>query len=163
MNTFWQYFWPLFALGLVLGGLFGTFGFRRRRRMLFVAGGAIALAGAILWHWPLGAADRLTTKVESTAEFVLNDWEMGGVEGRLQRDPLSRRLHLSGPADQFQREQLVLIMGTIPGVSSATWSSDRGVPLVVEAAGAALLGFLIGLLLAYLVELRRRYNAQWTW
>jgi hypothetical protein len=163
VNAFWQYFWPLFALGLVLGGLFGTLAFRRRRRMLFVAGGAIALAGAVLWHWPLGAADRLTQKVESTAEFVLNDWEMGGVEGRLRRDPLSRKLHLSGPADEFQREQLVLIMGTIPGVSSATWSSDRGVPLIVEAAGAALLGFLIGLLLAYLVELRRRYNAQWSW
>jgi hypothetical protein len=28
---------------------------------------------------------------------------------------------------------------------------------------ASLLGFLLGLLLAYLVELRRRYNAQWNW
>ena len=36
-------------------------------------------------------------------------------------------------------------------------------PLIVEAAAVALLGFLFGLLLAYLVELRRRYNAQWTW
>jgi hypothetical protein len=26
-----------------------------------------------------------------------------------------------------------------------------------------VLGFLFGLLLAYLIELRRRYNAQWTW
>jgi hypothetical protein len=27
----------------------------------------------------------------------------------------------------------------------------------------AVLGFLFGLLVAYLVELRRRYNAQWNW
>ena len=27
----------------------------------------------------------------------------------------------------------------------------------------AVLGFLFGLLLAYLIELHRRYNAQWNW
>ena len=30
-------------------------------------------------------------------------------------------------------------------------------------AGIALLGFLFGLLLAYLGELHRRHNAQWNW
>jgi ABC-type lipoprotein release transport system permease subunit len=35
--------------------------------------------------------------------------------------------------------------------------------LLVEGLFAAVLGFLLGLLLAYLVELRRRYNAQWNW
>jgi hypothetical protein len=55
-------------------------------------------------------------------------------------------------------------MDELPGVSSTTWSSDGGgVPLIVEGAGVSLLGFLLGLLLAYLVELRRRYNAQWNW
>jgi hypothetical protein len=27
----------------------------------------------------------------------------------------------------------------------------------------SVLGFVVGLILAYVVELRRRYNAQWKW
>ena len=55
-------------------------------------------------------------------------------------------------------------METLPGVSAATWSNaGGGTPLIAEGAGTSLLGFLIGLVLAYLVELRRRYNAQWNW
>lgn len=34
-------------------------------------------------------------------------------------------------------------------------------PLIVEAFGVALVGFSFGLVLAYLVELRRRSNAEW--
>jgi len=164
MNTFWEYFWPIAALGFVLGSILGTFGFRRRRRAFFLAGLVLAIGGTALWHGPLGAADRLSTIIESRARFVLVDWEMGQVEGKLSHGPLTRRLLLSGPADDFQRRELVRIMSTIPGVSSATWSKqDRGIPLIAEAFGVSVLGFLIGLLLAYLVELRRRYNAQWKW
>jgi len=36
-------------------------------------------------------------------------------------------------------------------------------PLIVEAFAMSLAGFLIGLTLAYLVELRRRANAEWRW
>ena len=36
-------------------------------------------------------------------------------------------------------------------------------PVIVEAWAMALAGFLIGLTLAYLVELRRRANAEWRW
>jgi hypothetical protein len=72
---------------------------------------------------------------------------------------------LSGPADDFQRSELVRIIGEVPGVSTATWSANdgAGIPLIVEGAVVAILGFLLGLLLAYLVELRRRHNAQWNW
>jgi len=164
MNTFWEYFWPVAALGFVFGSILGTLGYRRKRRAFFIAGLALAIAGAALWHGPLGAAGRLSTIIESRARFVLVDWEMSQVQGRLHHDPLTRRLRLSGPADDFQRQELVRIMGTIPGVSSATWSNqDRGIPLIGEAFGVSLMGFLIGLLLAYLFELRRRYNAQWKW
>jgi hypothetical protein len=163
MNPFWAYFWPLFAFGLAAGAILGLLGFRRRRRLLIAAGAALTLGGAALWHWPLGAADRLVAKVESTAEFVLTDWEMSQVQARLHREPLTRRLLLSGPADDFQRTELVRMMSTIPGVSTATWSRGGGLPLIIEAAGASLLGFLVGLLLAYVAELRRRYNAQWKW
>ena len=36
-------------------------------------------------------------------------------------------------------------------------------PLLVEAFGVALAGFLAGLILAYVVDLRRRSNAEWRW
>jgi ABC-type lipoprotein release transport system permease subunit len=35
--------------------------------------------------------------------------------------------------------------------------------MIAESAAAAVLGFLLGLLLAYLIELHIRYNAQWDW
>jgi hypothetical protein len=89
---------------------------------------------------------------------------MTQVTGHLHHGPLTRRVLLSGPADDFQRSELVRLLNQLPGVASARWSSDGGgLPLVVEGLGVALLGFLFGLLLAYLVELRRRYNAQWNW
>lgn len=37
------------------------------------------------------------------------------------------------------------------------------IPLIVEAGAMALGGFLAGLFFAYLVELRRRSNAEWRW
>ena len=37
------------------------------------------------------------------------------------------------------------------------------IPLIVEAGAIAFGGFLVGLLFAYLVELRRRSNAEWRW
>ena len=164
MNVLLQYFWPIAALGFGLGAILGTLALRRQRRMFAVAGVLAALAGAALWHGPLGAADRFATSIEHTARFVLVDWEMGQVQGRLHRGPLTRRLLLTGPADDFQRSELARIMGTIPGVSGATWSSRAsGLALIVEAAVVSLLGFLLGASLAYLVELRRRHNAEWKW
>lgn len=35
------------------------------------------------------------------------------------------------------------------------------IPLIVEALGLSLAGFLVGLLLAYLLALHRRANAEW--
>jgi hypothetical protein len=56
------------------------------------------------------------------------------------------------------------LLDQLPGVSSVSWSATgRGVPLIAESALVALVGFLVGLLFAYLVELHRRYNAQWEW
>ena len=82
---------------------------------------------------------------------------------RLLRDPLTRRVMMSGTADDFQRSELVRLMKDIPGVSGASWDRSGGIPLIAEAMIASLLGFLIGLLLTYGIERRRRYNAQWTW
>ncbi|HEX2803833.1 MAG TPA: hypothetical protein VHN55_07635 [Sphingomicrobium sp.] len=163
MNPLWSYFWPLFALGLLLGGLAGSIWLRRKRRLALLVGAAVALAGSALWHGPVGAADRFAATVDRSAQRTLTDFEMSQIEAHLRRGPLSRRLILSGPADDFQRTELVRIMSATPGVSRATWSTGAGLPLLAEAALASASGFLLGLLLAYLVELHRRHNAQWKW
>jgi hypothetical protein len=166
MNPLWAYFWPAFAVGLLAGVVAGILGFRRKskRNATFAVGLCAALAAAGLWHGPLGAADRFANIVQRDADATLQFYEMTQVTAQLHRGPLTRRLILLGPADQFQTSELARTMDTLPGVSRAQWSaSPAGLPLIVEGLAVALLGFLLGLLLAYLVELRRRYNAQWNW
>jgi hypothetical protein len=153
------------AAGLVIGVVGGLIAFRRTRQWLPLAiAAAAALAAASLWHGPMGAADRIATTIERDVQATLTYYEMTAVDARLQRGPLTRKLALKGPADDFQRVELVRVLNTLPGVTGATWSAQsRGLPLIVEAALAALGGFLAGLVIAYLVELRRRHNAQWKW
>jgi hypothetical protein len=166
MNPLWTYFWPILCTGLLTGGLGGLFGFRRQRRRPLIIAGAVALVAAAAWHGPLGAAGRFTATIERQARQALDHYEMYKVSAHLHRAPLTRRLIFTGPPDldDFQRGELVRLFGQLPGVSSVRWS-DRGggIPMLAEAELAAILGFLGGLLIAYLVELRRRYNAQWTW
>lgn len=164
MNVLWSYFWPCISAGLLAGVIGGLIGFRRRRRLPFGAAFLVAAALACLWHGPLGAADRLTSKSETYARQALDYYEMTAVTAHLQRDPLSRRLVLSGPADDFQTRELQRVMSQVPGVGRATWSrNERGIPLFAEAIGAALAGALLGMLFAYLADLHRRHNAQWNW
>ena len=127
-------------------------------------GVVVAIALAALWHGPAGAADRFTAEVERGIRQTIVYWEIPQVSGHLHRGPLTRRAMLSGPADDFQRSQLAQYVSEVPGVSSASWSTSAGgVPLIVEGAAVALLGFLFGLFGAYLRDIRRRYNAQWNW
>jgi hypothetical protein len=166
MNALWSYFWPCFAAGLLIGGPAGTIAFRRhsKRNAALVVGTLAALALAALWHGPLGGAERFEASVQRGIRQTLVYYEMTQVSGHLHHGPLTRHVNLSGSADDFQRESLVRFMNQIPGVRDTSWSPDEGgLPLVVEGFGVAVLGFLFGLLLAYLVELRRRYNAQWNW
>lgn len=166
MNAWWQYFWPLFAAGAIAGLVSGLVGFRDnagRRQRTIAIGAAAAMAMVLLWHGPFGGSARFAGAVERQVHFVLNDWEMGAVTGRLQRGPLTRRLELRGPGDAFQRRELSKLMELVPGVASARWSKGRALPLLAEGTLAAMLGFLAGLLAAYLLDLRRRHNAQWTW
>lgn len=166
MNAFWSYFWPAFGAGLLFGVISGAIGFRPRawRKTILLSGALFSVAGAMLWDGPLGAAERLAKDVEQNARRTVVYYEVPQVTAHLHRNPLTRRILLSGPADDFQRRELVRLMEDIPGVRDASWSADGGgVPLAAEGGAAAVLGFLFGLLLAYLVELRRRYNAQWNW
>ncbi len=166
MNAFWSYFWPPFGLGLAAGVIAGAIAYRRGSlRLVSLAGGvAASILLAAVWHGPLGGADLFSTKVNRGIRATLVYFEMTQVTAHLHQNPLTRRVLLSGTADDFQRSELVRLMEELPGVSRASWSPDGGgLPLIAEGGAVSLLGFLLGLLLAYLVELRRRYNAQWNW
>jgi len=166
MSTLWAYFWPCIAAGILAGGIGGLYGFRRKRRVPLIIAALVSIAAAMVWHGPLGGAQRFAATVERETREALNYYELPTVTARLHRAPLTRRLVLAGGQrlDDWQRGELVRLFSQVPGVSRATWSpSDPGLPLILEAAIAAILGWLGGLVIAYLLELRRRYNAQWTW
>jgi hypothetical protein len=88
---------------------------------------------------------------------------MTQVRGKVAQGPLRREVLLSGKADDFQRGELKRLVGMLPGVEAVAFEGeqrDKPLPLAVEAELAALIGFGIGLIIAYLGELRRR-SRQW--
>ena len=133
------------------------------RVAIFVSGIAATLAATAIWYGPLGAGERFATSVEHGTRAQLNFDEMTQVTARLQRGPLTRRLILSGPADDFQRGEIVRRMEALPGVGEAVWdpgiTTQRGAPMIpvfAEVTLMALACFTLGIFLAYLVALRRR-------
>ena len=171
MIALWDHYWPAITAALVIGAIAGALAFRapirRQRRAVAIAAGiAAVLAIVALWHGPAGASHRFASPVERQARETLVAFEMTQVRAQLERGPLTRTLVLAGPADAFQRRELVRILDEVPGVSSVRWTDSRRgwtLPLPAEAALAALVGFGLGLLLSYLIELRRRSRAQWSW
>jgi hypothetical protein len=171
MNALWDHYWPAITFALVVGAIAGAVGLRRpvrrmRRNAALALGIAAAIGAALLWHAPAGASQRFADQVERQARETLAAFEMAQVSARLERSPIRRTLVLSGAADDFQRRELVRIMDAIPGVARARWvgmPAPAFLPLAAEAGLAALAAFGIGLVLAYLVELRRRSRAEWRW
>ena len=168
MNLLWDLYWPVIVVAAVIGVIAGAFGFRRKKRgrLALASGIAATLLVAWFWHEPIGTADRFAGSVERRTRQVLVDFEMAPVRAVVQRAPLSRTLILSGPADNFQRSELVRILNHVPGVANVHWADSRKpftLPMLLEVELAALLSFGLGLVLAYLLELRRRSRAQWSW
>ena len=93
------------------------------RRTILLLGLAATIAFAGLWHGPLGAGERLASDVESSARRTLDYYELPMIQAKLERRPLSRRLILSGPADDFQRSELVRILDETPGVLDVRWDA----------------------------------------
>lgn len=91
-----------------------------RRTIVFLGIGA-TVGFAALWHGPLGAGERLAALSEASARRTLDYYELPMVQAHMQRGPLSRRLVLSGPADDFQRAELVRILDETPGVLEVRW------------------------------------------
>lgn len=167
MNFLWDQFWPAVTAAIVIGVIAGSYAFRqklsRNRNLALLGGVAAMLLAAFLWVGPAGGGERFADAVDRQAQQVLVNYEVPQFQARVQRDPLARTVLLSGPADDFQRGELARIMEVVPGVAKATWGSKAGLPLLLEVELAALVSFSLGLLLAYLLELRRRSRAQWSW
>ena len=179
MSLLWDLYWPVMTVAIVLGINAGAIAFRKRgpsqfkkinwprRRVLALAGGvALVLGVGFIWDEPVGKSEIFAAEIDRQARQVLVNYEMEPVTARVERDPISRTILLSGPADEFQRSELVRILDGLPGVANVRWTDTRSsftLPLLIEVELAALVSFGLGLLLAYLLELRRRSNAQWRW
>jgi hypothetical protein len=164
MNALWSYFWPVFALSIVAGLVAGMIAWRSRpalRWKRMAIGAAAMVAATMVWHGPLGGANRLAASVERIARDTLVHYEMPQVRARLQRGPVTRQLILSGQADSFQRQEIVRILSQIRGVSGASWSDGRSLPLIVEGAVVGLIAYLLGCLLAYVASVHRRLHGRW--
>lgn len=91
------------------------------RRTLVLFGMAATAGFTALWHGPLGAGEKLARQAETSARRTLDYYELPMVQAKMERGPLSRRLVLSGPADDFQRFELVRILDETPGVLEVRW------------------------------------------
>jgi hypothetical protein len=91
------------------------------RKALLALGGLATIGVAELWHGPLGAAAEFEAQVERRARNLLDYYELPQVTAAMDDKPLTRRLILSGPADDFQRRALVEKMGELPGVNEVRW------------------------------------------
>ena len=126
MSTLWHYFWPGLVACAVIGVVAGALAFRsgrgrRSRNAALAIGGVFALAAIGIVYGPLSAATKLSTTIEARARALLLTYEMAHVQARLERGPLTRRLVLSGAADDFQRGELKRMMEQLPGVAEAVW------------------------------------------
>ena len=91
------------------------------RRTILLIGIGASIGFTALWHGPLGAGERLALQTEASARRTLDYYELPMIQAHLQRGPLARRLILSGPADDFQRAELVRILDETPGVLEVRW------------------------------------------
>ena len=92
------------------------------RTPILALGIAAVIAVTWIWHGPLGAGDQFAAGVEARARAMLDHYEMVHVQARMERSPLTRRVTLSGPADDFQRREIKRMVETQPGVGEAVWS-----------------------------------------
>jgi hypothetical protein len=91
------------------------------RPAILMIGLTATLGATALYHGPMGKGDAFAAAIEQAARAELDRQEMFQIDGRLERGPLRRTLILSGPADDFQREELPKIMIKVAGVEAVRW------------------------------------------
>ena len=91
------------------------------KRAIFLTGIAAVIGFTALWHGPLNAGERLARQAEAGARRQLDRDEMLLIQAHMQRGPLARRLIVSGPADEFQRAEIIRRLDETPGVLDVRW------------------------------------------
>ncbi len=131
-----------------------------RSNVALAVGFAATAASAFLWHGPGGAGERFATRSDRDVRQMLHYFEMTQVEGHVQRGPIARRILYKGPADDFQRTELVRLGEDLPGIGEARWNRPRSnltfpLPLLGEALAMALGSFLAGITITYILSFGR--------
>ena len=95
----------------------------------------IGLAGALAAGWaahgPLGQGEAFAARLEAQAKAVVREAELPGVQARIERNPLRRRVVLSGSANDFQREGQGGFPGlndrirALPGMAGLRWEDNE--------------------------------------
>ncbi len=121
---------------------------------------AATVAATAAWHGPGGAGKTVTDRIERDTRAMLDRYEMQAIGAKAQRDPLARRIILSGSGDDFQRAEMVRYTERMPGVGEARWSRFKSyfthpLPLLLEALILSLSAFGVGLVIAYGLFARR--------
>jgi hypothetical protein len=188
MSVVWHIYWPLLVAALLGGIVVGRMAFRlprmsddapadvsaalrnrykrKRNKTLWLGLGGL-LAAVALWHGPLGGGERFARLIEGAVAAELEWLEMPEISGKLERGPLSRRLVLAGPANDFQQEGFFRALKPTKGISGIRWADQRApgfeLPLLAEVTILSLIAFVMGLFFSFIVEIRRRVNAEWSW
>jgi len=132
------------------------------RNGILALGAAATIALVAIVAGPLGGNRRIADRIEGYARQQLDHDEMTTVTAKVADGPLRRRVILAGPADDFQRTEIVERMEELPGVGEARWNRRQPffpLPMMVETALMALVGYAAGAILSYLLALRRRARA----
>ena len=136
--------------------------------MKIVAGLLLALLLAWIWHGPAGQGEKLVGRIEADARNLVAQTNLPGIAVTAQRNPLSRNLVISGPANDLQREGLGSQNGVMdyaraaPNVGNVRWDDEKAgfsLPLLAETMIVAALAFLVGFGLATPLFNRRRKHS----
>jgi hypothetical protein len=136
--------------------------------MKFLIGLAFAMLAGWGFYGPFGQGERLANQIESNARNLVAQARLPGTSVRLEREPLSRNLVVSGQANDLQREGLGSGLGVkdyaraTPNVGQVRWDDEPkpfSLPLVAETLIVAALAWLAGLLLGTLFFNRRERHS----
>jgi hypothetical protein len=138
------------------------------RPVKFLIGFFFALLAGWGFYGPFGQGEKLANRIESHARNLVAQTQLPGISVRLEREPLSRDLVVSGQANELQREGLGSGLGVkdyaraTPDVGQVRWDDEPkgfSLPLLAETLIVAALAWLAGLLLGTLFFNRRERHS----